>query len=298
MDTQRILRTLPPPSRAKLRSIRSDEATYEGEHSGLWNAKQAAFARTQEMRAALRHAEAENVQSHHLADLREDLQDAESELAKLTERTLPTPWPRMASVLEWAARHAVGRRFEHFIPDFRPKSGDRIEQWHEQSEAARKLALELESIDTAQLPLADAMRQVERDIDRLAAIGTPDFRPTLRLTHVGVGEAIAQGNVRFPLTFVGEREFINGPALLAWLCRDELVSRAREALKKAARPGALSLADRKKRKGEIGAKLLEAERIEEMLFVAARASRHGASIQRRPGVNMLAVLELREVGSA
>lgn len=160
--------------------------------------------------------------------------------------------------------------------------------------AVDRIRVELAGLDeawaaaqAAPLPIAIARENLSREIDAIAALGAPEvdlrrrssapipvekiFRPP----HTGEGQVLV-GNY--------------GVSFLVWFLRDELKVKLAAMLGDRDPEGALTDERRDRCFGEIAAKRLELERLEEAHILAAEAV--GQAIFRREDADLRAILEV------
>lgn len=133
------------------------------------------------------------------------------------------------------------------------------------------LAEQIEAVELAPAPADDLRDRIVAEVDRLAEAGRPvvDHRDP-----DSIGGAIFRA--------------AKADAFPIWLNRDALIEKLTGEVKDA--PNAMSAADKDKVLADLAATLLDAEREEEALVVAAQAA--GTTINRRRGADARALLEL------
>jgi len=133
------------------------------------------------------------------------------------------------------------------------------------------LAEQIEAVELAPAPADDLRARIAAEVDRLAEAG----RPVVDHRDPGsIGGAIFRA--------------AKADAFPIWLARDALIEKLTSEVKDA--PNAMSEADKKAALADLAAALLDAEREEEALVVAAQAA--GTTITRRRAADPRALLEI------
>jgi len=288
-----ILKKMPPEAKRTAIQLVTEWDSHHAGETGRWNQSQHLYKEILELEGIIAQNEANGQDPDFIESQKEELA-ALREQHKQHQANAPTPPYPKDEHIEREIRKIAGRKFELYLPDVKvPKGKTALEALDAKRDVIANLKAEAESFDKARLTFDEAFRQAERDIQKLAASGAPDFRGTTRLEPVIGARVDIQGETRWPMTFLNEsRSIVNGGAMIAWLFKDELIARARMEIQAATREGTISLADRKARRREIAAEIIELEREEEVLFRLAR--KEDKHIQRRHGASMFAILQLRE----
>jgi len=292
----KFTKSLHPKAQKKIATIRMAAENFAAAADGRWNRQQALVQRKNELQALIAQYRAEGMPEGNFADEIALLEQTTEQLADIANNKPTAPWPDAGDIMKWLSREQRrGAKLELFVPDVRlPKGKSALEALRDHRDSTVPLREVLKRTINAPLTVEEAEPRAIADIEKLAASGAPDFRPTMRLEEIGINAA-SQGSVRWPQTMVGEKFTGHGLAFCAWLHKDELIARAKKEIRAMSRNSALSVSDRKLRRADLERQILEAERIEEVLFEMATAA--GDIVNRRRGMNLLAVLQLREVGA-
>jgi len=147
--------------------------------------------------------------------------------------------------------------------------------------------------ERSHFPLADALASAERAIDRLADKGRVGFGPCYARI-LGISGRPEGPDLRLPVAFAsasGGTTIFDGPAMLAWMFRDQLKAAARAEIEARHKPErALTNVERIQKLDALKAELMDLERREESLIELCEAA--GFNIARRPDASPLAVLGL------
>jgi hypothetical protein len=156
----------------------------------------------------------------------------------------------------------------------------------------RDLEGERQQVETAPLPAAYAKQVMRKEIDRLAAIGTPDV---LRCTELGLPVHFTQGRV---LDAAGSpaptlHQVTDAAALVCWLMRDIMIDRLSGEIDEIADDkNALLPEERVGREKELRLAALGVER--EIEAATSAAENRGTEIRRSDTANPIAVLNLSD----
>lgn len=152
----------------------------------------------------------------------------------------------------------------------------------------RELLADAHRVRSAPRPSAAAKALVRAEVERLAEKGQPDVSGSIEVVGADEIASVIEWP-RNPSTAAFDLH-----ALLAWVCRDQLVAALdREVDQLADDAAALSDADRAEKLAEIAADMLACEMQEEL--VARMIEATGSSVRRRPDADPRAVLAVAEV---
>jgi hypothetical protein len=160
-----------------------------------------------------------------------------------------------------------------------------------------RLHNELEQVECAPIPSAEAKRIARDHVAELARLGKPD------VTTLLCADVFGERGIKFQTVGVdvrtihrarvGQGEVVDPLALAAWLHSEAMIAKLDAEIDAAANDGrALCDADRERRKTQLRAEILAVERAEELTIVSAEGE--GSAIPRRPDADPRAVLNLTE----
>jgi hypothetical protein len=241
--------------------------------------------------------------SETITTTREPLDDIDAEIAEI-ERERDSLQEQMRGAMTWPGdpseihsfvniKTREGYTFEDIdvaVPD-----GDPRELLVAVREECVALRQQIKDARTAPLPLDMAIAKATADIEAKAKSGMPDFANCFRLKTDASGRQL-QGGVHWPLQHInGETSqwVDDGTPLICWLLKSLLIERATEYLTAQQRDGALSIEERKRKKEELEAEILNLAYQEEALFEKCVA-RGYTDVKRRP-IDMRALLGVRLV---
>jgi hypothetical protein len=169
-----------------------------------------------------------------------------------------------------------------------------IERYRSELERLRN---ELEQVECAPIPSAEAKRIARDHVAELARLGKPD------VTTLVCADVFGERGIKFQTVGVdvrtihragvGQGEVVNPLALAAWLHSEAMIAKLDAEIDAEANDGrALSDADRERRKTQLRAEILAVERAEELTIVSAEGE--GSAIPRRPDADPRAVLNMTE----
>ncbi|RTL62122.1 MAG: hypothetical protein EKK42_32870 [Pseudonocardiaceae bacterium] len=167
-----------------------------------------------------------------------------------------------------------GTKLKEFVPDLPHQTPD------DDAKMLASVRAEIDSfdakfrdLDLGQLPLERALEKAMADIDKIEKGSAPDFSRTLRLQTQPFSKDRKQGEVVWPQRHLRGDEWETDPLrILFWLCGDEIRKRAKAEIKKLAKPGALSVAEREAKRKELESERFDLWRIEEALTTRLRES--------------------------
>lgn len=150
----------------------------------------------------------------------------------------------------------------------------------------------LHRIEGASLPVAEALKNAQSEIKRLASQGAPDVSRVSRLSLSPDGR-MRPGKVEWPQAYSSDgRWYKDSFSLMFWLLEDTLVEKLTAAIEATASSNALTSAEREVAAKDSKARLLELERLEEAAFLLAVAE--NPSLERRR-VDMQALLQIEPI---
>lgn len=296
-DTLALLDYLPAPARPKLERLLDAR-------EGAWAISREASRNLDEVRAFqwAREAQAraqvrELTEYANTEETRERIY-APVELAKReTERAQrrydaaskgSKHWHFVDSAIEWLtqARRNRTRVRAAKLPTVKPSE--------DHSAAVERIRADLikqdeawSAAELAPLPIGVARENLFREIDAIADFGSPSISANRRSgSPIQIEKAF-----RAPHTNDGNMTSGDyGASFLAWFFQDEIKAKLGSMLENLDRTGALTDEEREDAFGEISAKRLELERLEEAHIVAAEAN--GLMIPRRVDADPRAILEV------
>jgi hypothetical protein len=230
-----------------------------------------------------------NSAEKYIAPLREEFEQAQSEVQRLTD-LLAGLRAKASGLPMRCIRYAQDQLdLSRPIPAFDgvlkiQKNGDARKVVADLRGQLDRLKAERERIATAPLPSADAKAIIRRFVADLAARGAPNC-----------GGVMQGHNPHFAMTSVHSPSLVSFPGadvvgLLGWLCRDQLEAALCAEIDKLAvnEREALSVAERIERERRLSAQILDCERLEEAVIAASA----DITILRRELADCRAVLGL------
>lgn len=220
-----------------------------------------------------------------------ELQRAAAQQSDRTERL--ANGERLAAALrDWIDRQPVGTAL--CAHPTRPPSLEKDDSYASalarvRSEIAAAKG-EVEQARAAPLPKSELKREARRYVERLAELGRPSIT-----THSGTFAISWQLGLNTPISQTSRLQELGpvNPALatLAWLDAGTMIRRLEQEIDALPQQDGIASTDRPRSVAQIAERLLDLERGEEALIVAALES--GLAVQRRPDANPLAVLGLQ-----
>ncbi len=153
---------------------------------------------------------------------------------------------------------------------------------------------QINGLETAFASPADIMQRLQRDLDKFAAAGTPDFASYIHEERKSDGSYAPVGPVHWPKQYVGNDRFVSdGMALVFWLFKDEVRKRIEsEITKAAAGRRIIPAAERPVLIKKLESQILTFERVESAL-VWRLQDKGRSDITHRRDVNFKAFLGIK-----
>lgn len=218
---------LPPRARVRLISLRGLAANFEMMADAFWNQKQ----KLQDELRTQKHLRDVAQDAGSRKRLAQTVINIEKRITDLND-SRETAGSINTEFTDAITRDAVKLvRSKKPLKDFDPELPEQsasadVKMLAEQRAGVAVVKKKIDGLETAFASPADVMRRLQRDLDKFAAAGTPDFGNFIQEERRGDGLYAPVGPIHWPRQYVGDNHFASdGMAFVFWLFKDEVRKR-------------------------------------------------------------------------